>query len=55
MDETMTLDSPSMGHSTPGMPQSLRKGAYGELDGDEEAPQFAGLFQAAATLLSAPP
>jgi hypothetical protein len=28
MNETMTLDSPSMGHSTPGMLQSLRKGVY---------------------------
>lgn len=50
MDDTMTLDSPSMGHSTPGMPQSLRKGKHGdgeeldaEEDEEEEAPQFAGL------------
>ncbi|KAJ4406522.1 hypothetical protein N0V91_004464 [Didymella pomorum] len=46
VEDTMTMDSPSMGHSTPGMPQSLRKGAHGdgdELDADEEAPQFAGL------------
>ena len=39
MDDTMTLDSPSMGHSTPGMPQSLRKGKHGdgeELDAEED-------------------
>lgn len=42
----MTLDSPSMGHSTPGVPTTLRKGRHGdgeELDAGEEAPQFAGL------------
>jgi DASH complex subunit ASK1 len=53
MEDTMTLDSPSMGHSTPGMPQSLRKGKYGdgdELDADEEAPQFAGLSSPYETL-----
>lgn len=53
MEDTMTLDSPSMGHSTPGMPQSLRKGKHGdgdELDADEEAPQFAGLSSPYETL-----
>jgi hypothetical protein len=36
----MALDSPFLGHGTPGMPQLLRKGAYDEgdeLDADEEA------------------
>jgi DASH complex subunit ASK1 len=52
-DDTMTLDSPSMGHSTPGMPPSLRKGRYGdgeEMDAEEEAPQFAGLSSPYETL-----
>lgn len=53
LEDTMTMDSPSMGHSTPGMPQSLRKGAHGdgeELGADEEAPQFAGLSSPYETL-----
>ncbi|KAJ4351063.1 hypothetical protein N0V95_004167 [Ascochyta clinopodiicola] len=53
LEDTMTLDSPSMGHSTPGMPHSLRKGRNGdgeELDAEEEAPQFAGLSSPYETL-----
>lgn len=53
LDDTMTMDSPSMGHSTPGMPHSLRKGKHGdgdELDAEDEAPQFAGLSSPYETL-----
>jgi DASH complex subunit ASK1 len=53
LEDTMTLDSPSMGHSTPRVPPSLRKGKNGdgeELDAGEEAPQFAGLSSPYETL-----
>lgn len=44
LDDTITFDSPSLGHSTPRAPNSIRKaGKHGKGGEDEEEPQFAGL------------
>ncbi|KAF2127798.1 hypothetical protein P153DRAFT_368347 [Dothidotthia symphoricarpi CBS 119687] len=52
LDDTMTLDSPSLGHSTPGGPPSGRKGKnlLDEDSEEEEEPQFAGLSSPYETL-----
>jgi DASH complex subunit ASK1 len=41
-ESTMTFDSPSLGHSTPRAPPSMKKGTKGH-HSDEEEPQFAGM------------
>jgi DASH complex subunit ASK1 len=51
-DESMTLDSPSLGHSTPHAPHSLRRQMQqeDEISDDEEAPRYAGLSSPYETL-----
>lgn len=44
IESTIIFDSPSLGHSTPRAPASIRKGYHNDDESeDEEEPQFAGL------------